>query len=323
MTLEIDLELLKEFEKNLDPRNPEGSSIPARVLGYGEISTVFEIGDERQRGLAYKRMPLFVDEPELLQYGAAFEAYCGLLADSVGLELPQYGCVSVPREQQAPVMYLAQRKLDPASVGNKAIHVIPPEDTIRLVRQVLRELRKVWEFNKLNPSNEIGIDGQVSNWAVEGFDPRLGRLASDIDLIYFDTSTPLFRLNGIEQLNPELFLRSAPSFLVWLIRLLFLEDVVTRYYDFHLVVIDLIGNFYKEQLPALVPDLIDTANDFFENEAMELDVEPVTLKQVRSYYREDAFIWRFYLSARKIDRFLRERVTRSGYPYILPNRIKR
>jgi hypothetical protein len=30
---------------------------------------------------------------------------------------------------------------------------------------------------------------------------------------------------------------------VWLIRLLFLEGVMTRYYDLHRVVVDLIANF--------------------------------------------------------------------------------
>ena len=55
-------------------------------------------------------------------------------------------------------------------------------------------------------------------------------------------------MDGVEQLDPELFLRSAPSFLVWLLRLLFLKDVVDRYYDFHLVAVDLIANFYKEQM---------------------------------------------------------------------------
>ena len=89
-----------------------------------------------------------------------------------------------------------------------------------------------------------------------------------------DTSTPLFRVDGVEQLDPELFLRSAPSFMVWIIRLLFLEDVMTRYYDFRRVAMDLIANFYKEQRPELIPDLIETANEFFADEAADLGIEP-------------------------------------------------
>ena len=50
---------------------------------------------------------------------------------------------------------------------------------------------------------------------------------------------------------------------------------------------------------------------------------PITEKEVRSYYREDALIWILYLNMRKVDRFLRTRILRKGYPYILPGKIKR
>ncbi len=323
MALDIDLELLQEFEKYLDPRKPEQSRVPAKVLGYGEISTVFEIGDERQRDLAYKRMPIFAAEGEIEQYERTFNEYCRVLTEDVGLVLPPYGCASLPPEAGRPVMFLAQRKLLPESIGNRAIHVISRDDTVRLVRHLLRELKKVWEYNARGRSVELGIDGQISNWSIEGFDPGNPGLGEEARLIYFDTSTPFLRIDGVEQLEPELFLRSAPSFLVWLLRKLFLEDVMTRYYDFHLVTVDLIGNFYKEQLPEYIPELIDTANCFFADEAGGLEIAPITEKEVRSYYREDAIIWSSYLSARRIDRFLRTRLLRKDYPYILPGKIKR
>jgi hypothetical protein len=127
----------------------------------------------------------------------------------------------------------------------------------------------------------------------------------------------------VEQLNPELFLRSAPSFLAWLLRALFLSDVVNRYYDFRRVVIDLVANFHKEQRPDLVPDVIAAVNGFFAQETSDWSVQPITEQEVRSYYREDAFIWRFYLAARKVDRFLRTRLLGREYPYILPGKIQR
>jgi fumarylacetoacetate (FAA) hydrolase family protein len=65
MDLEIDEELLGAFERQLDPRHPEAGEIPARVLGYGEISTVFEIGVGSQADIAYKRMPIFETDTEL------------------------------------------------------------------------------------------------------------------------------------------------------------------------------------------------------------------------------------------------------------------
>ena len=323
MSLDIDLDLLQEFEKHLDPRNPDHGKIPAKVLGYGEISTVFEIGDERQRDLAYKRMPIFENDDELNHYKRTFDEYCRVLIEEVGLELPPYGYANLPPGEGMMVLFLAQKKLLPESIGNQAVHILPREDTARLVRQILRELKKLWEFNAGKGTLELGVDGQISNWSIKGFDAANRRLGDEINLIYFDTSTPFLRIDGVEQLDPELFLRSAPSFLVWIMRLLFLEDVMTRYYDFHLVATDLIANFYKEQLPEYIPDLVGVANDFFENEAAELGVSPITEKEVRSYYREDALIWSLYLNARRIDRFLRTRLLRKDYPYILPGKIKR
>ena len=55
--MRIDHQLITAFEKGLDPQNLPGSVLPAIVLGYGEISTIFQIGDDE--GIAYKRMPLF------------------------------------------------------------------------------------------------------------------------------------------------------------------------------------------------------------------------------------------------------------------------
>ena len=39
-------ELLSEFEKGLNPQKPAESKIPARIVGYGEISAIFEIEAE-------------------------------------------------------------------------------------------------------------------------------------------------------------------------------------------------------------------------------------------------------------------------------------
>lgn len=323
MGLNIDSKLLEEFERNLDPRHPEECEIPAKVLGYGEISTVFEIGTEEQKDIAYKRMPIFNNARELVEYEKIFNEYVRLLTDEVGLELPPYDYTSFTSDTGRLVMFLAQKKLNPGAIGNKAMHILPPGETVRLSRAVLRELKKVWLYNARKGKYEIGIDGQISNWFIKGFDPDDQRLPDEIELVYFDTSTPLFRADGVEQLDPELFLRSAPSFMVWLIRWLFLEDVMTRYYDFRLVAIDLVGNFYKEQLPELIPDLVGMVNDFFSGEAAELGIEPITEKGVKSYYREDALIWTLYLSMRKIDRFLHTKILRKEYPYILPGKIKR
>ena len=315
--------LLQAFELGLDPRHPEHSRIPARVLGYGEISTVFAIQARELQGLAFKRLPLFYDQEEIEAYQAAYDAYNRLLQEDVGLRLPAFGCASLTNQAGRPIFYIVQRQLPAQSIGNQALHLLPKDMITPFVRRVLQELRLVWDFNRRQSRVQIGLDGQISNWSIDGFDPSLSYVNYKTSLTYLDTSTPLFRIEGKEQMDAELFLRSAPSFLVWILRLLFLQDVVDRYYDFRRVTMDLVANFYKEQRPDLIPELVEVVNGFFATDAADLDLEPMTEKQVQAYYREDALIWTLYLWMRRVDRSLHTHLLRREYPYILPGKTKR
>jgi len=318
--LPIDIELLKAFEKGLDPRFPERGPVPARVLGYGEMTTVLEIGEGAARDLAYKRMPMLENAEEVKQYEGLHHEYIRLLRDEAGIQVIPCEILHFQDERRGrPVVYIVQRKVPAETMGHRAIHGLQEKEIGRLVHAALRETLKIFDYNLARPGGiEIGFDGQISNWAIMG---GAGPEAP-ISLSYLDTSTPLIRKDGKEQLDPELFLRSAPSYLVWIIRLLFLKDVLTRYYDFRKVAIDLLANFYKEQRPDLIPGLLEVVNGFFEGEAAAHRVPPITADEVRAYYREDIWIWRTYLAFRKIDRFL-HRLTGRDYRYILPPRIKR
>lgn len=322
--LGLDMEMLRRFELALDPRHPERSEIPVKILGFGEISTVLEIG-EAHEGVSYacKRMPLFHSEQEITDYIALYEEYNNRLLD-FGIRVPTYDMFHMPLPNSRNyVFYGIQEKLGYHSIGNRIIHLVSKEEVGTLIRKIVRASHALYTQNKHHEGTfELAIDGQISNWALLGVDPEHPQVREDMELIYIDTSTPLIRKNGVEQLNPELFLRAAPSFLVWVIRLLFLKDVINRYYDFRLVMIDLIANFYKEQRHDLVPFAVHTINDYVREELQGLEFKPITEKEVRKYYKEDAFIWKFYLSARKVDRSL-HRLLRKSYPYILPNITKR
>jgi len=320
--IQVNLDLLREFERGLDPQHPEHSKIPARILGYGEISTVFEIQAEGMRDLAFKRLPLFYDMEEVEKYRIAYEEYHRLLEKEAGLALPRHSSAAFLNDRGRPVFYIIQQQLPFASIGHHALHLLPRKMVTALVRRILQELSKVWDYARRQDRWQVAIDGQISNWSIQDFDPERSQV-EQAQLVYVDTSTPLFRIQGVEQLDTELFLRSAPSFLVWILRLFFLKDVVNRYYDFHLVAVDLAANFYKEQRPDLIPDVVAAINDFFTGEAAGLGVQPIDEQEVRSYYKEDALIWTLYLSMRKVDRFIRKRLLRQEYPYILPENIKR
>jgi len=319
----IDLTWLSEFEQGLNVRWPEKSRISARVLGYGEISTVLEIQSAQAGNLAYKRMPMFRNEAEVAKYEALYREYVDVLQNQIGVQVVPGELVKLRNQRGKLVVYIAQERLPPESIAHRAMQQLSVSDVRKLVQAVLLETKKVFDFNRAHARElEVGFDGQISNWAIVGFDATARQLSGEIRLAYLDTSTPLMQKAGQEQLDPELFLRSAPFFLVWLLRLLYLEEVLTRYYDPRRVVLDLVANFYKEQRADLVPALIDLVNASF---AVEIDggkFTPLIAQQVTSYYKQDAQLWSVYLAARKADRFL-QRLMGKEYPYILPEKIVR
>jgi hypothetical protein len=319
--IEYDESLVARFEEGINPLDPERSRIPARVLGYGEMSTVLTI-HEGNPNLVYKRMPMFQSEEELAPYLALYEIYQDELA-AAGIEIVPAAVTSYVPESGNVVVYIIQEKLEPDSLANQAIHVLPPAEIERLFEAVLANIGRVFAFNEGHAGEiELGFDAQMSNWAIAGYDPGQTGLPDPLELIYLDTSSPLLRRQGEEQLDPELFLRSAPSFLRWVIRLLFLEGVMNRYYDHRQVVIDVLANLYKEKREDVIPALVARANAFLEEAMGEDDFRPVTEDEVAGYYREDAQIWRFYLASRRIDRRL-HRLLCKPYPYVLPGHIDR
>jgi hypothetical protein len=315
--------LLQEFETSLDPLNPQANPIPCHVLGYGEISTVFGLDVEGLRNLAFKRMCIFKTQAEAQAYLDHYLEYNRRLESEIGLHLPPYGYALLACDADRPVFYIIQKRLLPASIGNQAIYWLAPPEILLLFKLTLQELLKVWQYNQSNINAKVGIDGQISNWAIADFDPHHPSLDETAALYYLDTSSPIYLQNGVEQLDPELFLRSAPPYLVWILRLLFVKDVITRYYDPRKVTIDLIANFYKEQRPELVPGLVAAANEHIAHEAGKLGIPEITTREVRDYYREDEVIWSLYLSFRQFDRFIRRKVLHREYPYILPGKIRR
>lgn len=324
--LPIDIDLLERFERGLDPAHPERSAVPATVLGYGEISTVLAIGDG---DLACKRMPMFADEAEIAAYAAAFDVYRTKL-QVAGLRLAP-GTLFPLRQRSGGrrVVYLVEQRLPAHAIGNAVVRQADPAEARRLLRAVLGELARVWRFNQEQagavqpdgPRWQLGIDGQISNWVVESM-PAQGKLPERLDLRYFDVNTPLLRRDGVEQLNTELFLRSAPSFLRWVLRLFVVQDVVARYYDPRRVVIDLVANLFKEGRADLAPVWLETANRAFGEDLADIGLQAIDLREVTAYYRQDAAIWRLYLGLRRLDRTL-HRWTGRQYPYVLPGPINR
>lgn len=296
---------LVKFESGLDPLHLNQSKIPAEVIGYGEISTVFVIGTDNEN--AYKRLALFDDKSSADDYANNYKKYCKYLR-SAGINLPEDKTIIIDNENRATALYIVQSKLEPKNFAHKLILNYNEQQASDLIQKICIEIEKVWAYNSTNkPNLEIAIDGQLSNWVVDG---------STIQ--YIDTSTPLFKIEGDEQLNPDLILKTAPSFLRWILRLFFLKDVMERYYSRRLVYMDLIANLYKEQRPDLVPNAIIIVNQFLGDSDKKFDK-----KEIDKYYKEDKLIWTLFLAFRRFDRFLKSKVLHKRYEYILPGKIKR
>lgn len=320
--MKIDIEVLKKLERSIDTYNPEKGEVPIKILGYGEISLVFEIvGDPEQ--IAYKRIPIFENEKQVNRHIWAYNEYNRILKEEVGLNLPEYDVAWFKDEEDKIKFYCVQKKIPSESVGNRVIHELSTEDINTLILLTMREMKKVWIYSKNHESIDLGLDGQISNFAIIGYDPNNPKIENDTKLIYFDTSTPMFRKNGIEAMDAELFLKSTPSFLRFLVKAAFLSEVVDRYYDWRLVTIDLIANFFKEQKPELIPELILSVNKFFKEEASEFNMEPITFEEVEKYYKNDKMIWVIFQNARKIDRYIKTKLFKKRYDFYLPGKIKR
>lgn len=307
--MDVDVNLLAEFETGLNPQHLEKSEIPATLIGFGEISAIFQIAD--RTGTAYKRLPLFTDHPSAQTYIGKYNEYCKLLGDA-GLNLPPDKAIIISASQRLVVLYIAQKQFPAARFAHRLIHHLTIGEIRLLFENITAEIAKIWNYNQsASPGCELALDGQLSNWVWMDSD-------SGGTLFYIDTSTPIFRKNGLEQMEPELFLKSAPFFLRWIIRLLFLDNVMNRYYDRRQVYIDLAANLYKEQRPDLIEPILVLINGHLP----ESD-ESIALKEVEKYYREDKLIWALFLVFRRIDRWLTTKIFRKRYEFILPGKIKR
>ena len=301
--MNIDDNILQQFEDGLNPQNPEASRIKAEVEGFGEISSIFSI--EGIPGWIFKRLPLFDSKEEAKKYSDSYHHYV-IEMKQAGLNLPKDGTRIVNGERI--VLYIAQEQFKSVHFCHRLLHSLSEEKSQEMIGKVLHEIKKVWTFNKAQlPALELSIDGQISNWAV-----------TDNNIFYVDTSTPLFKIDGVEQLDPELLLNSTPAALKWIIRLFFLQEVMDRYYDIRLVYLDLVANLYKEQKPDLIPEALNQANDLLPE-----SVKPITKKEVDKYYKDDKFTWQLFLFLRKIDRWITNKLLRKQYQFILPGKIER
>lgn len=315
----IDLQYLTQLEAGLDLRRLERSAAPVRVLDYGQMSTVMVPEGPDAPAVVLKRLPVFRSEEEADRFEALHRRYVKTLGERAGVRVTPTTTLQVPdASRRFSVVYIVQEPLPEDAICHMALYKLPKPDVSRMLMGILHETVKVFDLNRVHQGDvEVGFDAELANWAMLGFDPDSGSLPERPKFAYIETCTPLMRRHGQEQLDPEPFLRAAPTVLHPLIRRMVLPDLLSRYYDVRRVAIDLVARIHKVGRPDLVPYAIDTVNWFFLAERREHHFLPITIEEIRRYYRWDALIWRMYLWMRRVDQRLCL-IRRVPYPYILP-----
>lgn len=159
--MELSASLIQRFEEGLVPRDISASRVPGKLLGFGEISAIFEIAE--MPGIAVKRMPLFRDRAGAEAYRKNFHDYCAMLGEA-GLILPESRTVVAAAPGRPVCLYICQEKLCAGSFGNRLAAAMDPSGALSLAREVAAEIARVWEFNKRNaPARTLAIDAQISN----------------------------------------------------------------------------------------------------------------------------------------------------------------
>lgn len=266
------------------------------ILGYGEISCVvsWPVGDAR---VACKRLPPFDGDARVDAYRTTLERYLAALA-AHGVSVVPTDVQTVRRGDGRIAVYCVQPTLDPAALAPALAAARPDAAGLEVIERISKTL-----VGAVGPT--LGIDGQLSNWAVVGGDVQ-----------FLDVSTPMLRDDtGRDLLDTDLFIASLPWALRGVVRRFVLGSILDKYFDRRGVLLDLAGNLLKEKLDRLLPGALEIANGLIDR--------PITVGEAREYYASDARLWGWLQRVRRLDRSWQRTVRRRPYPFLLPGRIER
>ncbi len=307
---------LQRFEEQLDPAQPTAGSEAVEIVGYGEVSTAFALGS--LPGKICKRMAGFRDEQAVQSYVDVVRRYLQVLAEQEVATAPTEP-VPVRTSRGGPVVYLVQPRMPLAGLGQ---HILRDADDATLLACVDRVLAIVAGLLRRNRAaagaRTFTVDAQLSNWY---FDVAGDRVEA---AVLMDVGTPFMRLHGKDEVGVEIFLAAIPAVIRWYYRRRrAVERYIDDYFDAGHILLDILGNFYKEGRPDRIPLVLEHVNRWLQTEGADLDAKQLDARAVRRYYEKDAEALELFLRARRVDRFVRTRILRQRYNFILPGPIKR
>ncbi len=304
--------VLARTERALDPGEPErGGSVA--VLGYGEISVALVVSD--LPGLVCKRMSGFADDASATRYVRLVEDYLDRL-EQAGVSVAPTEVVRVARTGRAPVVYLVQPRLAAESLGDHLLRTADDATVRSAVMAVLGVVARLAQHRAAHGA-EVALDGQLSNWSFAP-DP------ASSPPVLVDVGTPFVRTGGVHAMDREVLLAPVPPGLrAYYRRKRLVEAYLDDYFVPRTVAVDLLGNFHKERAAERLALGLDVVNTWLGAVDLPGPRDPVSAEEVERYYRQDADLLALYLRLRRMDRFLRTRVLRRTYDYVLPGHVSR
>lgn len=308
--------VLEDFERGLDPANPTARS-GVQVLGYGEVSAALAL--EALPGQVCKRMAGLRDRDATERYQSLVDHYIRALRAS-GVAVVDTRVVAVHAAGRRPVVYLLQPRLAAGGLGNTLLREADDATMLGCVDRVLVALFDLWDANRRRSDGlELAVDAQLSNWHFPSTEAGPGTPA------LFDVGTPYVRRGASYQIDLEIFLAAVPPLLrAYYRRARAVEEYLDHYFDPRSVALDLLGNFHKEGRPDRVARAADRVNAWLAAHAAEFGHRrPVDAGDVARFYAHDAAQLELFLKVRRLDRFIRTRLLRTRYDFVLPGAIRR
>lgn len=292
----IPVEVLARVEEQVQHALDTGDERGLEVIGYGEVSTVLRV-QAPQGAFACKRLPRFETREQFEAFEALLKRYLAALEQG-GVHPAHTEAVIVPAVQGGVVAYCVQPSLPVETLAPRLLAGATEPQAAALLSRIFGALQA-------GISDRVGIDGQLSNWAQDGD-----------DLLYLDITTPLLRdAQGRDALDYGVFVASLPWFLRGTLERFVAPGIAAKYFDLRQVLRDFVANLFKERLERWVPIALEKANRCVS--------PPLTLDEVRSYYRSDARMWAVLQRLRRWDRSWQRKVRRRQYPFLLPGEIAR
>lgn len=275
-----------------------GTDADLRVLGYGEITLV--LGWPRDHPtVAAKRLPPFAARGNAEAYGRLVEEYLAAIEDHGVRPLPSEFHLTPAALGRGWAGYVVQPVLPAGQLAPDLLAAPATDEGARAL------LAGVVETIVRCVDPWVGLDGQLSNWAL-----------TPAGLRYLDVTTPLLNdASGRARVDLRVLTSPLPAVLRPIIRRFVAPGITARYHRCRDVLLDLAGNLLKERLDHWVPAVLELANPHLD--------QPLDEQEVHRYYRGDAVTWELLLRLRKADRWWQHRVRRRPYGALLPHDVRR